>query len=286
MIIDCFNFTLDKIKREFSAAGIHFDDALFRLTKKTTMWTPFKDAPFFHWQKQPDKRIILSENEIYVCKNNEWVFSTVVTSEKGKQFMGYVMKKIESVLRQATQYKHKLTANITMVNGDTLRVLAKSGLSIERIIPAAVYEFYREASKTIVTVDQASLARIRQETLITQEALIVDDAIESRVTVPEQQPPMVKEQNIFADPPEWETHAIENTWDDLKSALYEYEIKALAVIRRGDDVKSFADECGIMIEVLIDGINEKAMDLMGDNLIDESFAIYGDYNDMVGELIE
>jgi hypothetical protein len=40
-----------------------------------------------------------------------------------------------------------------------------------------------------------------------------------------------------------------------------------------------------MLEVLVDQINEKAMDMIGDNLLDEEFALYKDYREQVKELI-
>ena len=41
-----------------------------------------------------------------------------------------------------------------------------------------------------------------------------------------------------------------------------------------------------MLEVLVDGINEKAMDFIGDNLLDEEFVLYDDYKEQVKELIK
>jgi len=41
-----------------------------------------------------------------------------------------------------------------------------------------------------------------------------------------------------------------------------------------------------MLEVLADGINEKAMDYIGDNLMDDDFVLYDDYINQVKELIK
>ena len=40
-----------------------------------------------------------------------------------------------------------------------------------------------------------------------------------------------------------------------------------------------------MLEVLMDGINEKAMDTIGDSLVDEEFTIYEDYLEEVKYLM-
>jgi len=283
---DCFSFVMDRIRREFESAGMNFDGALFRPTRKIAAWKPFKDALFYPWTKQPDRRIVLCENEIYMCRKNEWMFSTIITSEKGSQFIGYVMKQMESVLRKATKHKYKLTANTDMINRDTNRVLTKAGLSIEKIVTAAVTEYYREATKTVVTVDRDALARIRREALATQESLIVEEQPQQKATAPTQALFTVQDKDIFADSAEEEPAPVESVWDSLKDALGEEEARALALIFRGCDIKAFADERGIMIEVLVDGINEKAMDCIGDNLMDEDFVLYEDYRGQIKAILE
>jgi len=285
MITDCFSFVMKRIRQDFEAAGIHFDDALFRPTRKIIPWKPFKDALFYQWAKQSDRRIVLSENEIYICSHNEWTSSTIITTEKGRQFIGYVMKQMEVILRKVTKYRFKITANTNMIHEETIRKLTKAGLLIEKIVPAAVMEYYREATKTVITVDHASLARIRQEALVTQEALIVEEQAEQKEnTLPPVLSP-VPNQNIFSNSSDTESEPFLNSWESLKDALSENELQALAVILLGDNIKVFADECGIMLEVLIDGINEKAMDYIGDNLMDEEFVLYDDYKEQVKELI-
>jgi hypothetical protein len=68
--------------------------------------------------------------------------------------------------------------------------------------------------------------------------------------------------------------------------LSDVEIKALSVVLQGEmELKKYADECGIMLEVLVDGINEKAIDFIGDNLLDDDFALYDDYKEQVKELV-
>ena len=58
------------------------------------------------------------------------------------------------------------------------------------------------------------------------------------------------------------------------------------MVFEGGDIKAFADECGVMLEVLVDRINEKAMDFIGDNLMDDYFALYDDYKDQIKELVK
>jgi len=282
MITDCFHFCLDKIRQDFKTAGMHFDDALFKPSKKITIWKPFRDALFHQCQKLPDKRVIMSENEIYIRKNNEWTTSTTITSEKGRQFIGFMMKKMESILRKVTKYKYKTTANIDMVSPKTLKRLTKSGINIEDSIQMAVLQFYREATKTVVTVDHTSLARIREEALVTQESLIVEDEAVK--------PARLKENHdIFQDDnsqKETSTKPVSDSWSDLKNKLNHNELCALKVILQGKCIKQFADDNNIMLEILADSINVKAMDYIGDNLLDDEFIIYEDYEAHIKRMTE
>jgi len=275
MISDCFSHIIERIRRDFEAAGMHFDNAFFRPTKRLVAWKPFKGALFYQRLKQPDRRVVFSENEIYVCIKNEWSFSTVITTEKGRRFIGYVMKQMEAELRKITGYKYRLTANISLINEDTLRILTKAGLHIENIVSAAVMEFHREATKTVITVDHTALARIRKEALATQEALIIDEQIT----------PQEQNQNVFADFTK-EPLPASGVWESFKNSLSENDLRALAVISKGGDIKAYADESGVFLEVLIEGINEKATDHIGDNLLDDNFALYDDYKDQTKELIK
>lgn len=279
MIKDCFSYVIERIRRDFKVAGISFDDALFRTAKKAVQWKPFKDALFYNWLKGPDRRVILSENEMYSRINNEWSFSPAITSEKGRRFIGYVMKRMESELRSVKNYKYKLTADISMISEETLRVLTKAGIYTDRIVPEAVAAFHREATKTVVTVDSFALDRIRREALITQEALIVEEK-----DAPAFETSSAENQKVFEDAPETGFSQVPDVWESLKNILSETELLALCAMSRGEDLRAFAAQSGVMPEVIADGINEKAYDCIGDGLMDEDFVLFSEYAEQIKEL--
>jgi hypothetical protein len=70
-------------------------------------------------------------------------------------------------------------------------------------------------------------------------------------------------------------------WSIFKESLTELEKEALELMLEGKSISTFAMEKGMMLEVLIDGINEKAMDYIGDTLleIDDTVSIYEEYRD-------
>lgn len=291
LIKDCFYFVTDRLRQIFEDTGIYFDESIFQPTKKLTEWKPFRDALFYQWMKQSDRRIVMSEHEIYICSNNKWSFSTVITSEGGKQLIGYVMKQMEVALRSVTGYKAKLSANINTVTHEAIGQLSKASLSLERIIYDTVAQFYREATKTVVVVDHEALSRIREEALVIQEKLIVPE--QDNPFIPELliQEPLSLTPSAMPDKPSMASpealpSPTSGPWENLRNELTEIEIKALSVVLHGEeDLKRYADECGIMLEVLVEGINEKAMDFIGDSLLDEEFIIYDDYIEQVKDLI-
>ena len=292
LIKDCFCFVINKLRQTFKDYGISFDEAIFQPTKKMSEWKPFKDALFYPWMKQADRRIVFSEKEIYICSNNKWYFNTVITSENGRQLIGYLMKQMEAALRKLTKYKFKLSASLDSITHEAIGKLSKAGLSLELILNEAVAQFYKEATKTVVTVDHDALSRIRQEALVIQEKLIVPEQenqfvlnISDQITLPPSISPMPDKPSMLL--PETEPATVSDAWVSLRNVLTNIEIGALSVVLQGEsELKKYADTCGIMLEVLIEGINEKAMDHIGDSLIDEELVLYDDYKEQVKELIK
>ena len=198
-IRDCFDYVIHRLREIFSEKQILLDDFLFQPTKNMTPWTPFQDALFYPGLRHPDKRVVLSEKEIYVRNQNKWTFHTTITTESGKQLVGYVLKQMESVLRKAMKYKYKLSVGGNALSPITAEVLSQAGINLEHLVTKATLEFYREITKTVVKVDPEALAKIRQETLITQEKLIVpEQPLESAMngmTIPEQPNALASMQN-------------------------------------------------------------------------------------------
>ncbi|MCI9219813.1 MAG: hypothetical protein HFH94_08770 [Lachnospiraceae bacterium] len=364
LIRDCFRFVMGRLCQAFAQSHVELEDYVFHPKKNMSVWMPFQGALFYPALRQPDRRVVLSEREIYLCIDNRWTFSTTITTESGKQLIGYTMKQMEAVLRRLTKYRHKLSANIGTLSPMLVQELQKDGISPEAVITQATEAFYKEATKTVVKVDSAMLEKIRREALATQERLIVSEenlsgaldssgALEDSGT--EERPPdgslsdkaagqnglqavmpgsktalqmplqsigtgspAVQEEaditDLYTSPrgsaddsraslrpipqslpqaktPDWQIsspareHADE--WADLWENLTEIQQGALALaISGGADIKKFADAHSVMLEVLMDGINEKSMDFVGDSILGDDFEIYEDYREQVKGMVE
>jgi len=133
-----------------------------------------------------------------------------------------------------------------------------------------------EPEKIIVSVDTDSLKKIRKDALVTQERLIVEDAPDFIAPHP------FKEQNSsqpLISAPEKPI----DVWEAFKVSLSQTETDALTIILQSGDINTFANKEGIMLEVLVDSINEKASDIIGDCILDlaDTLEIYPEYeNDL------
>lgn len=275
LLHDCFDFIMDRLTVLFQEHGIDLESEIFLPTKSRAVWRPFQDALFYPWRQQRDRSVVLSSKEIYVCSQNQWTYQTALTADSGRRLVGYILKQMESVLRQTVRFKYKITAGIDMMHPITVKRLKEAGIALEQNITAAVTEFYREATKTVVTVDREALAKIRKEALMTQEKLIVPE--EEEILVRQETMPLpVHVESTEGD-----------IWSELGKTLTRTEQEALLLTLEGNtNIKQFADAHGIMIEVLADGINEKAVDAVGDSLLDNEFMIYDDYQEQVRKMLD
>ena len=276
---DCFDSVINAIREYCDGRQKRFEDLLIYGISKRMPWSPFKHALFHNWRQQSDRQVAMPGQERYYCKNNQWSANLPIYYSTQKDFVGYIIKKTESCLRQAVNYKYKLKADLKTA-GYSFRELQSTSVKfaeLDSLIEKNVIEFHRGLTRTVVTVDQTNLMRIREEALGTQEKLVV----------PENEAPIMPS-DVFE--PEHKAKQEEQPqqspdgWSALQDALNITEHRALAIVLNGEvSIKTFADENGIMLEVLADSINEKAADCIGDNIleIDDGMRIYDEYKEQV-----
>jgi hypothetical protein len=313
LITECFEYVINRLKSIFADGGLELNNLIFQTSGKKSGWTPFKGALFYPTLKQPDKKIVLSNNELYICSHNIWYLSTVITTDSGRQLIGYILKQLEAVLRKATGYKYKLSASLNSVNSELIQMLNTKGVSLEKAVTDAVIEFYREKNKTVVSVNESVLSRIRLEAQDTQEKLIVPEnephlppagvsALSNLMSVDvpvESDLPAVDtsalsglktiDESALSDLKSTDAPVLSDGWTSLRQALSNVEINALSAVIQGNrDIKQFADDHGIMLEVLADSINEKAFDHIGDSILelDDNMIIYDEYLENIKVMVQ
>ena len=299
LLSDCFNAVLTGINEFCEKRNTRVEDLLIYSVSRRMPWQPFKQALFYDRQRQTDREIIISAHEKYYCRNGEWTANLPIYYSSQKDFVGYVIKKTESCLRQEVKYKYKLAADLK-TGSKPFRELqrpAAKRAELDKVIEIKVAEFYRELNRTVVTVDFTNLARIREEALGTQEQLIVPEAdilidigVPKKLLIPDMDALIESTeatQQAAAEETK-QTLSFSDGWVALKNALTDIERKALTIILRGEEsIKSFADENNIMLEVLADSINEKAADYIGDSLleVEDELYIYDEYRENIAGMV-
>lgn len=273
LINDCFFFVLSRLRKMFQKKNKCFEDYVFNIIKKKSIWIPFDRALFYPVLKQQDRIVNISQREEYECRNERWTYKTAVLTEHGSQLIGYIMKEMEANLRIREKFKYKLKVNHNSYMAADKPKLQELGIDLSEQIREGVAAYYAYVSWKTVSVDSGNLAHIRKEAFKTQEKLLVPDDIELEIHEPVASAPV--------------TPPAADGWSDFKAALTQTEIEALRLILYGQDVKSYAAGMNIMLEVLIDSINDKAVDTVNDTPLEtgDTVFVYEEYADKLMEVV-
>jgi len=293
LFCDCFNYVLEKIEEFCKERNMRFEDMLVYSVSKKLPWKPFEQALFQSRYKQADREVHISSFERYFCKSGEWTAVKPIFYSSQRDYIGYIIKKTEACLRKEVNYKYKLVADLKAGTKPfrELKRLSVKRAELDKVIERAVEEFYFNLNRTVVNVDLDNLMKIRSEALETQEQLIVPEESlhnEANDVKKMEWPEVNKPEQMDTDQvePVAITMNFADGWGALKSALTDTEREALSIIMSGGNIKAFANEKGLMLEILIDSINEKAVDYIGDNImeVDDEVYIYEEYMEYVHTL--
>ncbi|MCL1975626.1 MAG: TerB N-terminal domain-containing protein [Firmicutes bacterium] len=282
---DCFFAVLGNVRELLAVKCISLKYLLFYCNGNGNRWLPFHNSLFFNWLKQPNHQVQMPGGDKYICKNNYWTCFTGIPVSGGLSFAGYLIKKTEACLRQAIKYRYKLSVarDSLLIFEPTLNEVGLSIDALDKSIEKAVADFYAISTRKVVEVNHNDLARIRKEAFATQEKLSIDENLLKEVNINSVKLPPSPEQKT-----ELPTVHVCNPWDNFKHALNEVETQALTIALTGQrDLKQFADKNGIMLEVLVEGINEKAIDHIGDSVIDiaERLRVYEEYTENIKYMV-
>ena len=301
LLKECFCAVLSGIKAICAGHNARIDD-LFIFDISRRAWQPFAHSLFYDWLPQPDRRVeILSET--YLLQDNQWTADISMHHSGRAALAGYIIKKTEACLRQITKFKLKIKADHDEINRSFQKftALGITFADLDQVIEDSVTSFRRERTRTVVTVNRDNLTRIRDEALGTQEKLIVQEENETGVLKPQPTIASNPGQTQFAPtthPPviepsiSQELQTVPDIWGDFRDVLDPTEYMALKLLLNEDaesmaSIKALADENGLMLEVLADNINDKAMNHIGDNILemDETMTIYDEYKDKIAEMM-
>lgn len=320
----CFNEVMTQLTNYFSRHEIDVFTLMTGAVRSDHTWRPFAGGILPDEMTKKDVVVELSRHEIYHCKDGYWWCEKYPEEAQGTaQLAGYVLKRTEAQLRRLTQDKYKLTPKISsLISALSARkekwksaaVNAVSNEAFDQTIDDAVAAHIRQHHPEIlrgtqevkerpvkVTIDKDLLQGIREKAAQNQEKLLSYGEVPDEQTAETEGQAMTGD-TVSIDPDVLQSNpgklsdAVlieESGWGGLRQALTVCEKEALVIIAAGHEVTEqlfcLASDNGIMREVLFEHINEKALDFIGDSLIEgqeKEIFIYEDYLNEVKAILE
>ena len=194
------------------------------------------DAAVFHErQVEGSRQYKVDENYIYRCRNGLWSVQKYDCLPHSNGKLGDVLKAIDGVMRECYGYGRPIQYKL-----DTKWILKIIQEEARNILTEK-----KAAEEKKITIDYSRLARIRDDAAVTRDRLMVEEEAEEEAP-PAQTPAPAKE-------PE-DTPLTRDEYRLLQSLLY------------GRDY-GWVRFSGLMLSVLVDGINDKLYDTFSDSVL-------------------
>lgn len=246
----------------------------------------FGSAVFFAPAPHPDATYELDPVNRYVCRSGSWYREAYVETRERNSKLGAILRAVDQRLRNAIGYEHPL------VEKDVPKYLAK--IIDGQIEARLAWEHQREAR--MVRVDLSQLEGIRAAASVTREALLVDEEREDAPPAPSAPTTAAVAANPTPDRDLAQPQAAATSVpvastapgpNEPSSALGLTDEEAALVTALLQDKP--APTAATSLDMLVDSINEKLFDLLGDTAIEfgeNGPAIIEDYQqDVRGALL-
>ncbi len=227
----------------------------------------FGYAVFYDKDKFKNSVYEINSMERYVCSKGIWHFETIDNTVKNRKNVKNMLRAIDVIMRKAYDFsplkEEKITKLYTKVIEDAVENLKLSKF---------------EQNKKSIEIDVSKLKGIREAAEKIQKKLIVD---------------LEEEKTEFLENIYDSYDYIENNMDKSEHSIFkcddfivditdrlleESEREFLKQLLSGNDYRDFVKDRGIMLSILVDSINEKLYEEIGDTVIE--------FNDDVPQIIE
>ena len=317
LLVGCTKYVLGKVVQLYKKNGMDFLGYMIEPRGKKKAWRPFEGALFYGEYPARDAKILVGK-EFYLYIDGKWNISPVNANTNGRKFLELIIRQTERHLRVLSEYKPKNSSWFRSDGHESVKILKDRGVCLQSFVEDAAKGFFYYFTKEDVKFDAASLEQIRKEAEEIQERLIIEDSESSGEDVATNDnvlqssggdvtlsakasldalkvtsPPAysAKDLGIFVSAGSSAIGVAADSQETVGvmppsfgSSFTQLEKEALrAVLSGGPDIRNFTSGRGIMPEVLVEGINEKALEILGDNLFDEALNIYEEYKEQARE---
>lgn len=251
------------------------------------------------WPRAPheDAERRLGPLELYVCKDGRWTCTSLHGSAAANREVGALLKTVDSKLRERLGFEHPLKE--AALPKYAMRIIEKriDALVAEREQRAAAEERARiEAERRRIAIDFSKLSGIRAEAALSCEALLVDEERETDVedradAASGSRPPEEETAGETAARADASADGAAGTASDDQAAAIDRtatedrdaadaaappfsptETAYLRLLLEGapaDERRAALQAAGISEAMMIDAVNEKTLDELGDVILEE-----------------
>lgn len=195
----------------------------------------FDAAVFQERQVEGSRQYMVDENYIYRCRNGLWSVQKYNCLPHSNGKLGDVLKAIDGAMRECYGYGRPIQYKL-----DTKWILKIIWEEARNLLAEK-----KAAEEKKITIDYSRLARIRSDAAVTRDRLMAEEEAE------EEAPPV--QTPAPAEEPE-DTPLTKDEYRLLQSLLY------------GRDY-GWVRSSGLMLSVLVDGINDKLYDTFSDSVL-------------------
>jgi len=225
----------------------------------------FDAAVFCDPLKRRDYEYAVDEQRVYRCKYGCWSVLARVAPPGAKGGLTALLKTIDAALRQESNYRHPVKAELS----------TKWVLRLIQEEVSAVLAEKKSAGEQKVVIDYARLSQIRRDAAVTREKLIVEEDLEEEPAPCEEEPA----------PREAEPAPDTEPDGAPEPALLSPEEARLLRCLLGREDTGWVQAEGRLLSVLVDGINEKLYDTFQDCVLDDTPQVAEDYIDDLKEMM-
>ncbi|MHA0858058.1 TerB N-terminal domain-containing protein [Paenibacillus sp. CMAA1364] len=197
-----------------------------------------------------------------------------------REYITHLIRLTENKLREHMNVKGKLRG---------IELEPEIEMLVSRYLERMLKSPSPEAQRPSVVIDEVKLARIQEDSESVRDMLTVNideaDATEDIVVFVA---PFIEEPVVAQSPITWDTTELPEEWMQFVKGLSQTQLEAIYVLKQGlglIELGHIADQAGTMPELLLDDINEIAMDTIGD-LIIEGDGLIEDYEPMLANLMK
>lgn len=308
---ECIEKVFLKLHKEFEKSNIILPDMLVHKNMTENWWRPLASYNIYQMEKMK-KEIIIEGTEKYECKGETWSRTIYTSQSKYKNTIGYILKTMECYIREYLGYrKLKLPEKKEVLediysyyctNKEKEMLQKIYNMDLQQIIQLETLQYlqntkipkmtfkkkkedtFEQEEKIEVVFNQEQFAKIREKSEEIQKALIIEEQpIEEKIEIKEVAKTII-------EIPQREEDTNTHVFKTFVYNLTQTEKEMIQVLLQKQDVENkilqIAQKQNEMLEVMVSNINDKALEMIGDTIIESDMtAIYEDYENEIKQVL-